>query len=216
LETNRNVSALEKHRIKTRTGSQWLTVPVGRGGEPRIINQVVIDAGSPWRRKHRDAILQGYAGTAGLPELVGFIEQSYAQEWSLLVDLNIHFITGLQQRLGIDTPLVRSSEHPSSAGRIARLATLCRKLGADEYLSPAGAHDYLDAGEELQRAGIRLCYHDYEPQPYRQLHPPFVPYLSVLDLMLNEGPDSLAIIRRGRRPLLSPTQLAGRRQGAMA
>ena len=38
----------------------------------------------------------------------------------------------------------------------------------------------------------------------RQLHGPFVPYLSVLDLLMNEGPASLEIIRRGAVPIAPP------------
>ncbi len=207
----------QRNRIKARDGAHWLTVPVRRTGSPQRILEVEIEEGTPWRRKHRDAILQGYAGTPGLPGLKEFIEESYARSWQLLVDLNIHFITAFRDRLGITTPLQRASEMEPGAGMDAvdRLAALCRALEAGRYLSPAGAWSYLRQGEALRREGVELRYHDYHPAPYRQKHPPFVPCLSVLDLMLNEGEHALSLIRQGRRQSLCPEQLAAR-QGVPA
>ena len=46
--------------------------------------------------------------------------------------------------------------------------------------------------------GITLQYHQYTPVPYRQRYAPFIPHLSVIDLLCNEGPRSLEIIRAGR------------------
>ena len=38
----------------------------------------------------------------------------------------------------------------------------------------------------------------------------FVPYASALDLIFNEGPRSLEILRRGRREPFTPDQMAAR------
>ena len=204
----------QRNRIKSREGARWLTVPVRRAGTPQRIVEVEIDDGTPWRRKHRDAILQGYAGTTGLAGLKEFIEQSYARSWRLLVDLNLHFITTIRDHLGISTPLRRASEMALGTGldAVARLAAICHALEAGQYLSPAGAWSYLGRGEFLQREGIELRYQNYHPVPYRQKHPPFVPALSVLDMMFNEGVSALSLIRQGRGRPLSPEQFALRRE----
>ncbi|RME32381.1 MAG: hypothetical protein D6786_10750 [Gammaproteobacteria bacterium] len=204
----------QRNRILGPQGGHWLTVPVRRAGTPQRILEVEIETTTPWRRKHRDAILQGYAGAPGMEVLRDFIEQSYARDWRYLVDLNLHFIRALRDHLGITTPLRRASEleveHP--AGRSDRLVELCRALGADQYLSPAGAWEYLGTGEALREAGIGLLYHDYTPVPYRQRAEGFVSFLSVLDLLLNEGPSSLEVIRRGRGEPLAPEVFAAARE----
>ena len=50
--------------------------------------------------------------------------------------------------------------------------------------------------------GVVTCFQDYQPAEYPQLGSDrFVPYLSVLDLLLQAGPDrALSVIRAGSRP----------------
>jgi hypothetical protein len=42
-------------------------------------------------------------------------------------------------------------------------------------------------------------FHDYRHPAYRQLHGAFAPDLSIIDLLLNEGPGSLDVLRSGNR-----------------
>jgi hypothetical protein len=59
----------------------------------------------------------------------------------------------------------------------------------------------------LSAAGVTLFFQNYVHPEYRQLFPPFVPYASVLDLLFNEGPKALDILRSGRREPLAPDQI---------
>jgi hypothetical protein len=43
---------------------------------------------------------------------------------------------------------------------------------------------------------------------YCQLFPPFQAYASALDLLFNEGGNSLPIVRRGRRTPFAPAEVA--------
>jgi hypothetical protein len=60
----------------------------------------------------------------------------------------------------------------------------------------------------MSQAGIDVLFHGYAHPQYKQRFPPFVPYASALDLLFNEGPRSLEIVRSGRRELLLPEQVA--------
>ena len=73
-------------------------------------------------------------------------------------------------------------------GRTERLISLCQQAGAGEYLSGPAARGYLEE-ERFAAAGIALRYIDYGGyHEYRQLYPPFEHHVTVLDLILNEGP----------------------------
>ena len=71
-----------------------------------------------------------------------------------------------------------------------RLVHLCKQAGATEYLSGPAARAYLN--EDLfGREGIAVVYMDYSGYPeYGQLYPPFEPRVSIIDLILNEGPSA--------------------------
>jgi WbqC-like protein family len=43
---------------------------------------------------------------------------------------------------------------------------------------------------------VEVVWHNYAHPTYLQQHGEFLPYLSVIDLLLNEGGNSLAILSR--------------------
>ncbi len=187
-----------RNRIKTPQGVQWLTVPVltANQGSP-LIKDVMIDNSDTWARKHWTNLKQNYARAKYTKDYIGEFEKVYAAEWGKLVDLNMALTLTLCGMLNIRTPVLRSSELGISGDdRVLRLVDICSKLGADEFLEGSAGRNYLaGVGERLfAQSGIKLIYQDYVHPVYSQLYGAFVPYLSVLDLLFNHGPDSLAIL----------------------
>ena len=81
-------------------------------------------------------------------------------------------------------------DHHLPDGKTERLVALCKAVGADTYLSGPSAQDYIDP-QLFSDAGIELRYANYDGYPeYRQLYPPFTHQVSILDLLLNEGPNA--------------------------
>ncbi len=70
---------------------------------------------------------------------------------------------------------------------------ICKDLGATQYLSGPFGRDYLDLSR-FQNNGIDVIFHDYQHPVYKQKSHQFKAYLSVVDLLFNEGPDSLNIL----------------------
>ena len=70
-----------------------------------------------------------------------------------------------------------------------RLVKVCKKLGADTYISGIGGKRYLD--EKLfEKNEITLKYQNYDPIRYVQhTSKSFIPNLSIIDLLFNEGTD---------------------------
>jgi len=187
-----------RNRIKTPAGPQWLTVPVltaGRG--PQRINQVRIRPDRKWARKHLTAIEQNYARAPFLHLYLEQLGNLLQYPWERLVDLTLAGIQLLTRWLAIDTMILCSSQMGiASDDRNDRLLRICQHLRATEYLSGQKAVEYLDVAR-FRRAGITVRFQDYAHPVYRQQHGPFVSHLSVLDLLLNHGPDSLAILTGG-------------------
>ena len=87
-------------------------------------------------------------------------------------------------------------QYPRETGdRTGRLVSICRQAGATEYVSGPGARAYIDA-RQFADAGITLTYADYDGYPeYPQLHPPFEHAVTVIDLLLHTGADSLRFMK---------------------
>jgi hypothetical protein len=126
---------------------------------------------------------------------------------SKLVDLNLELIQWIASELELTTPMVRSSSLHVEGKRSERLVSICKLMGANEYLSPRTASYLLDDLSIFAHAGVRVWFHNYSHPEYRQRFPPFCPYASILDLMFNEGPRSLEIIRSGRGEPLTAEQI---------
>ncbi len=77
------------------------------------------------------------------------------------------------------------------------MGAICKAVGAECYLSPLGSKANIDENNISPPNNIKLEYHNYEHPIYRQLYGDFIPYLSVIDLLFNEGERSLEIIRSG-------------------
>jgi hypothetical protein len=184
-----------RNRIKTRSGWQWLTVPV-RHQFPQRISEVRIDAGAPWSRKHWQALLANYRGAPAFEAHRPFFEELYAREWHLLAELSLAALGYLVDALGIRTTLVLASTLglPEPAGATERLVAICRALGADTYLSGAGGRGYLEL-ERFERAAVRVVFQAFECPVYPQRFGPFEPNLSVVDLLFNCGAGSLDVLR---------------------
>jgi len=183
-----------RNRIKTRTGPQWLTVPiVNRGRFLQLINEAEIDYGQDWVHKHLGAVRSNYARAPFFeeyfPELTSILEARPQR----LVELDLDIIRFCAKWLEIETPILLASQLMVDGTSSDRLLNICNRLGALYYLTGDAARGYLD--ESLfAEAGITVEYHNYRHPQYKQLHGPFVPYLSIIDLLFNHGPDSLRIL----------------------
>jgi hypothetical protein len=180
-----------RNRIKTPQGTQWLTIPVEtKGRYHQRIDETLI--GDPeWRRQHWKTFVHNYAAA---PYFADYREQLEALFESAsdprLSVVNRHFLEAINDLLGIGTTLSWSTDYEAEGAKTERLVSLCRAAEATHYVSGPSARSYLD--ETLfAEAGVEVSYFDYDGYPeYEQLHPPFDHAVTVLDLILNTGPDA--------------------------
>lgn len=182
-----------RNKIKGDGGPMLLSVPV-HAPHGCLLHEVTIDDTQPWRRKHLQAIRQQYGRAPYFTQYADFLDETYTRVWKTLNALNRHMLAFFLQALGIHTRVAYSSDFNVPGIATGRLINLIRAVGADTYFSGAYALDcYLDAAQ-LASAGIGLRLQDWRAPVYPQLHGPFVADLSVLDLLMQCGPDSLDVL----------------------
>ena len=180
-----------RNQIKTRSGLAWLSIPVRTGGHfDALIKDIHVDD-PDWAARHWRSIRANYARAAHFRSYAATLERLYLEcRESHLSHVNRRFMAAICEMLGISTKLTWSWEYTILDGKTERLVSLCQQAGAEVYLSGPSAASYIDA-TQFNNAGIELVYFDYSDYPeYRQLFPPFEHHVSVLDLILNEGPDA--------------------------
>lgn len=178
-----------RNLLKTPTGTEWLTVPVGPDIH-RTIREVTL-GDHRWQRRHWNTLQANYARSPHFRTMSGVFAPLYLEHrHETLSALNRAFIESICGCLGITTPIHDSSRFRLVDGRNERLLDLCVQAGADVYLSGPSARAYLDVAA-FQARGIRVDWFDYDGYPeYPQLWGPFVHGVSILDLLFNCGEDA--------------------------
>lgn len=185
-----------RNKIKTPKGLQWLTIPVEVKGkfEQKIDETKVSD--SKWAKDHYLTLVHNYSKAACYEENEAWLKSLYerAGELELLSEVNHLFLSEICKKLGITTPLRRTGELEIIDGKSERLLSICKQLGAKKYISGPAAKVYLDESI-FEAEGIEVGWIEY-PQysEYPQLHPPFEHGVSVLDAILNCGPEAADLV----------------------
>ncbi|HAG51110.1 MAG: hypothetical protein A2X87_04490 [Deltaproteobacteria bacterium GWC2_42_51] len=184
-----------RNRIKTANGVQWLTVPVlVKFEDNHLVNEIKIDNKLNWRKKHLFSIKQNYSKAQYFKKYIDIFEEAYSKEWEYLVDIDIYFILKLAECLGMgDKKIIKSSTLSVTGDRIERLVNICKLYNADIFYEGAAGKNYID-DSHFAKNGIKVEYQDYKHPVYNQLHGDFVPYLSVIDILFNNGDKSLLIL----------------------
>jgi len=184
-----------RNKIRTKEGWHWLTVPViTKGKYTQLINQVETDNTTHWRKKCWLAIHTHYGKAPFFPKYSSFLEQIYNKQWTYLVDLNEEIIRRIIQELGIQVKIQRASTLGITGKGTDLLLEICQKLNADTYLSGISGKDYLDESK-FTELGIKVVYQEFYHPIYTQVYEPFIPCMSIIDLLFNHGDKSLDIIK---------------------
>ena len=182
-----------RNRIKTRSGTRWLTIPVvSQGAQIRKtpINQIGICWDRPWAQKHWTAIRHSYAKAPCFRRYAPLLDDLYNRRPQLLADFTIDLTVTLARELGLDgTRFLRSSSLTVQGARTDRLLALLRAVGADHYISGPSAREYIDE-DQVRAAGVTLEYMQYDYPEYEQLYPPYDPFVSIVDLLFMKGPEA--------------------------
>ena len=109
-----------------------------------------------------------------------------------LFDYLLHSLMATAAYLEISTPIVVSStvpiDHSLKAGE--KVLAMCGALGANRYLNTIGGRS-LYPTEAFAAAGVELKFIQARTLTYPQFGQPFVPGLSILDVMMFNSPDAV-------------------------
>lgn len=181
-----------RNKIRTSDGWAWFTVPVNRSLDT-LIKDVFINKDSRWKKKWCDSVYFNYSKAPHFEAYFRRIADIVDAASYNLYDLNIALIRLVCELTGVKTKFLFASELSAGGKGSSLILNLCKKVHADEYLSGISGKDYLQL-EDFTKAGIKINFQEFHHPIYRQLHEPFIPCMSIIDLLFNYGEKSLDII----------------------
>ena len=186
-----------RNYIKTNTGKTLLSVPVLSKFDSKI-NEIKIDKTKNWFKKHKKSIMTNYSKTDFFEDYKNSIEEIYETEYEYLVELNTKVIKFFLNELKIKTKIIFSSSLNLDSNSPKKILEICKKFNADKYIS--GVHWGLENLnlKEFSDNQIKIEFQKFLHPIYKQCHSPFIPNLSTLDLILNEGKNGRKILEKSK------------------
>lgn len=186
-----------RNKIKTVHGLSWLTIPVVHNDINQKINETEI-ANEIWAKKHWTSIKQSYSKATYFDVYSDLVEELYLSnsKVKLLSEVNLSFIKMINKMLGINTEITFSTDYNIVGEKSERLVEICKKAGATKYISGAAAKSYLNEGLFTEEK-IEVEWFNYSGyREHKQIHPPFIHQVTVLDLIFNEGINALKYLEK--------------------
>ena len=181
-----------RNKIRTIDDSMWLTIPIlNKSGE--LLNQVKIDYSKDWVYKHISAIEFNYENTSFFNSYWKDIKSILEKPYNKLFDLNIKLINYFISVLQIETKTILSSDLDIDSKGSKKLLDICKELNADTYLSGELGINYLDVNI-FKNENIQIIFEKFKHPQYIQKYLEFIPNMSIIDLLFNEGDNSLDIL----------------------
>lgn len=191
-----------------------------RDGRPLMLTLPLVQDDSRTRIDHKrihaparsfDGIAQNlrhaYHRSRGWPLLEQLCDRMIdrACAWSSLAACAMELALLVCELLALPVNSARWSEHPLAPSAAAaeddwrseRIARYVERFGGDAFLHGRGTASYLDRARFAAR-GIALVADAWEPVPYPQGTPAFVPGLSVVDLIAHTGVEAPRYLGRVR------------------
>jgi hypothetical protein len=192
----------ERQSYRTRTrivgpnGVQDLAVQIARrSGEKMPMRTVGLSYIETWPQQHVHAIRSAYGNTPWFIHFIDEIEAVVLQRYDRLVDLDLATMRLGLKWLGLRTELVVSDEYVEVAS------------GKSQAASSPGPNLPLAASElPFELLDLRTSFHPKRPLPpeisaapsYSQIFADrhgFQPRMSVIDLVMNTGPEARSFLR---------------------
>src|SRR3990167_11453744 len=190
-----------RNRIKTYSGVKWLTVGSDRHYTLGMkIHEIKVHLSNGWKEKNLNQIRQAYHQAPFFSEYFPVVSGFISSDFTRLIDYTSGSIRLITDVIGIKTRFMSSLALNSIKSEgTQKVIDICKAAGAEEYFDGSTGRDLYDT-EFFLKQGIMISFHEYRHPTYQQCFVEFVSHLSILDLLFNEGPNSLAVIRSGRIP----------------
>jgi hypothetical protein len=185
-----------RNKIRTSEGDAWLTIPVSVKSTT-LLKDVKINHSMNWNKKHSKSIENNYSKAKFFYNYWDEFEKCYQKKFDKLIELNLEIIKFLMDKFKIQTKIIFSSELNISEKGSERILQICKSLDANSYLSGIGGKKYLGL-DSFKKNDISVNFQNFQHPVYNQVHQPFHPNMSAIDLLYNEGEKSEVILKNAK------------------
>jgi hypothetical protein len=177
---------INRNRILVNGKDTFITVPLIKASQNKKINEINLFFDEKMKKKMILTIELAYKKAPYYNQVIEIIKKIVNADISNIGEYAANSIITLCNYLKIETSFSYSSiQSPESRGmnKADRLIFICKKLGADEYINAIGGQEFYTK-EYFENNQINLQFIKTQDCKYEQYNDPFVPWLSIIDVMM--------------------------------
>lgn len=173
---------INRNRLLANGRPQRFTIPVIGASQNRRIRELRFGDD---RGKLAGSLRHHYAGTPEFARVLPLVESVLAEPERDVTQVCRASLQRVMDYLELPCAIRQSSEldYDRDADAAGKLASLCQTLGSNCYVNPVGGRDlYREA--DFRERGVTLSFLRMDAVTYPQAGGPFVPDLSIIDLLM--------------------------------
>ncbi len=182
---------INRNNILVNGKEHLFTIPLQDASQNKLINEVNLSPDVVWRKKLLKTIAQSYRKAPYYEDVFPLLENIINDPAEDIAAYCGQSLTKTANYLEIKTEIVSSSRQYGNAALKAqeRILDICKQEEATHYINPINGQELYDKSF-FEEKGVTLSFIMAKSQPYPQFKNEFVPWLSVIDvLMFNSVPE---------------------------
>jgi len=176
-----------------------ISIPLKKASQNKLINEIETSITEKYRKKLLSTIEFNYRKAPYYSQIVEIIRQVVRCETSKISDFSAKSVVSVCDYLGIGTEFHFSSKLSSDSkgmDRADRLIYIAKDQYATQYINTIGGKELYNK-TYFEEHGIDLKFIEPKPFEYEQFGSDFVPWLSIIDvLMFNSKEDVLILLNK--------------------
>ena len=180
-----NKGWINRNNILINGKASLFTLPLISASQNRLIKDIEVDNLEAWSKKFFKTIEQSYKKAPFYQETLTILTQVFQSNPANIGELCTTSLKATCQYLSINTEFVNSSTIYNNQHLKAqeRILDICLQEKADHYINPIGGMAIYDK-QLFADNKILLNFIKSKPVQYKQFNNEFVPWLSMIDLLM--------------------------------
>ncbi len=188
-----NKGWINRNKILVNNNETLFTIPLHKASQNKKIKEIEINYTQKGINKFIKTIQNSYSKTPNYSKVSAFVESILLHKtYNNISELNTYSIKQICNYLNITTPIIESSSIYENEKLKAqyRILDICKKEKATVYINPIGGKEIYDKSL-FEEQNIDLFFIKSEPVIYSQYKENFVPFLSIIDIMMFNSKETI-------------------------
>ena len=192
---------INRNNVLVNAAPSSFTIPLKKVSQNKLINETEVNIDDKWVKQFNDTIRFNYKRAPFFDKTNEIINSTLELRKTnpFISDLAQKSVMLVAEYLGLETKFEISSQlYSQTKGmeKAERLKSICKINNSKEYINPSGGIE-LYTKEDFLSSDINLQFLYSENVPYKQLGETFVPWLSIIDIMMfNEVGEIKELLKR--------------------